>query len=161
MEFKRNYGIEELPIILLCLFFSLKLEYYLLIILIILFLIVEFTYFEIKESIRLENENIIIVKTFLFKKERYYFNYKDFEIKNIEFSKTSIDRFLGFDYYFSIKSDNQEIKIFRLFLGNDEIFFNKNKQMFFLKNLEDKKKLGVIKDTSIIKTDINSTIWNL
>ena len=91
-------------------------------------------------------------------KERYYFNYKDFEIKNIEFSKTSIDRFLGFDYYFSIKSDNQEIKIFRLFLGNDEIFFNKNKQMFFLKNLEDKKKLGVIKDTSIIKTDINSTI---
>ena len=30
--------------------------------------------------------------------------------------------------------------------------------MFFLKNLEDKKKLGVIKDTSIIKTDINSTI---
>ena len=109
----------------------------------------------------MENENIIIVKTFLFKKERYYFNYKDFEIKNIEFSKTSIDRFLGFDYYFSIKSDNQEIKIFRLFLGNDEIFFNKNKQMFFLKNLEDKKKLGVIKDTSIIKTDINSTIWNL
>ena len=43
------------------------------------------TYFEIKESIRLENENIIIVKTFLFKKERYYFNYKDFEISKESF----------------------------------------------------------------------------